>query len=133
MVAPGDEIEVNWRAPGGCAARWWRRPAPLSDYGRSRCSGGARRRGPGHRRAAPVRCGRARRRCAGVDGDADRAAARRGIQTTFLTGLAPTRPDLRMVGYARTLRYVAIRADVRESMQGSEDAQKRVIESISAR
>jgi regulator of RNase E activity RraA len=56
---------------------------------------------------------------------------RRGIQTTFLTGLAPTRPDLRMVGYARTLRYVAIRADVRESMQGSEDAQKRAIESVS--
>jgi 5-oxopent-3-ene-1,2,5-tricarboxylate decarboxylase / 2-hydroxyhepta-2,4-diene-1,7-dioate isomerase len=57
---------------------------------------------------------------------------RRGIQTTFLTGLRPTRPELRMVGYARTLRYVAIRADVRESMQGSEDAQKRLVESVSA-
>jgi 5-oxopent-3-ene-1,2,5-tricarboxylate decarboxylase / 2-hydroxyhepta-2,4-diene-1,7-dioate isomerase len=55
---------------------------------------------------------------------------RRGIQTTFLTGLRPTRPDLRMVGYAHTLRYVAIRADVRESLQGSEDAQKRAIESV---
>jgi 5-oxopent-3-ene-1,2,5-tricarboxylate decarboxylase / 2-hydroxyhepta-2,4-diene-1,7-dioate isomerase len=55
---------------------------------------------------------------------------RRGIQTTFLTGLRPTRPDLRMVGYARTLRYVAIRADVREAMQGTEDAQKRIVESI---
>jgi 2-keto-4-pentenoate hydratase/2-oxohepta-3-ene-1,7-dioic acid hydratase in catechol pathway/regulator of RNase E activity RraA len=57
---------------------------------------------------------------------------RRGIQTTFLTGLRPTRPELRMVGYARTLRYVAIRADVRESMQGSEDAQKRLVESVNA-
>ncbi len=56
---------------------------------------------------------------------------RRGIQTTFLSGLRPTRPDLRMVGYARTLRYVAIRADVREAMKGSEDAQKRVVESVS--
>jgi 5-oxopent-3-ene-1,2,5-tricarboxylate decarboxylase/2-hydroxyhepta-2,4-diene-1,7-dioate isomerase len=56
---------------------------------------------------------------------------RRGIQSTFLTGLRPTRPDLRMVGYARTLRYVAIRADVREAMRGSEDAQKRAIESVS--
>jgi 5-oxopent-3-ene-1,2,5-tricarboxylate decarboxylase / 2-hydroxyhepta-2,4-diene-1,7-dioate isomerase len=55
---------------------------------------------------------------------------RRGIQTTFLTGLRPTRPDLRMVGYARTLRYVAIRADVREAMLGTEDAQKRMVESI---
>ncbi|MGZ4351557.1 MAG: fumarylacetoacetate hydrolase family protein [Frankiaceae bacterium] len=56
---------------------------------------------------------------------------RRGIQTTFLTGLRPTRPDLRMIGYAHTLRYVAIRADVRESLQGTEDAQKRAIESVS--
>jgi 2-keto-4-pentenoate hydratase/2-oxohepta-3-ene-1,7-dioic acid hydratase in catechol pathway/regulator of RNase E activity RraA len=56
---------------------------------------------------------------------------RRGIQSTFLTGLSPTRPDLRMVGYARTLRYVAIRADVREAMKGSEDAQKRAVESVS--
>jgi 5-oxopent-3-ene-1,2,5-tricarboxylate decarboxylase/2-hydroxyhepta-2,4-diene-1,7-dioate isomerase len=55
---------------------------------------------------------------------------RRGIQSTFLTGLGPTRPDLRMVGYARTLRYVAIRADVREAMKGSEDAQKRAVESV---
>jgi 5-oxopent-3-ene-1,2,5-tricarboxylate decarboxylase / 2-hydroxyhepta-2,4-diene-1,7-dioate isomerase len=55
---------------------------------------------------------------------------RRGIQTTFLSGLRPTRPDLSMVGYARTLRYVAIRADIRESLKGSEDAQKRVVESI---
>jgi 2-keto-4-pentenoate hydratase/2-oxohepta-3-ene-1,7-dioic acid hydratase in catechol pathway/regulator of RNase E activity RraA len=57
---------------------------------------------------------------------------RRGLQTTFLTGLRPTRPDLRMVGYARTLRYVAIRADVRESMRGAEDAQKRLVESVAA-
>ncbi len=56
---------------------------------------------------------------------------RRGIQSTFLTGLIPTRPDLRMVGSARTLRYVAIRADVREAMKGSEDAQKRAVESVS--
>jgi regulator of RNase E activity RraA len=58
--------------------------------------------------------------------------SRRGIQTTFLGGLRPTRPDLSMVGYARTLRYVAIRADVREAMKGGEDAQKRAVESIGA-
>jgi 2-keto-4-pentenoate hydratase/2-oxohepta-3-ene-1,7-dioic acid hydratase in catechol pathway/regulator of RNase E activity RraA len=55
---------------------------------------------------------------------------RRGIETTFLTGLRPSRPDLRMVGHARTLRYVAIRSDVREAMRGPQDAQKRVVESI---
>jgi 5-oxopent-3-ene-1,2,5-tricarboxylate decarboxylase / 2-hydroxyhepta-2,4-diene-1,7-dioate isomerase len=56
--------------------------------------------------------------------------ARRGIETTFLTGLRPSRPDLRMVGRARTLRYGAIRSDAREAMRGREDAQKRVVESI---
>ena len=55
---------------------------------------------------------------------------RRGLRSTFLSGLRPTRPDLRMVGYAHTLRYVAIREDVRESLRGQgEDAQKRSIES----
>ena len=32
---------------------------------------------------------------------------RRGIRNTFMRGLRPTRPDLRLVGYAHTLRYVA--------------------------
>lgn len=55
----------------------------------------------------------------------------RGVQSTFLTGLRAARPDLRMVGYAHTLRYGAIRADVREAMKGSEDAQKRAVEGVS--
>jgi 5-oxopent-3-ene-1,2,5-tricarboxylate decarboxylase / 2-hydroxyhepta-2,4-diene-1,7-dioate isomerase len=55
----------------------------------------------------------------------------RGISSTFLTGLKPVRPDLRMVGYARTLRYVALREDVRDGLKGSgPDAQKRIIESV---
>jgi 5-oxopent-3-ene-1,2,5-tricarboxylate decarboxylase/2-hydroxyhepta-2,4-diene-1,7-dioate isomerase len=57
--------------------------------------------------------------------------SKRGIESTFLTGLRPTRPDLRMVGYAHTLRYVPIRADVREAMKGQENAQRRAVESVS--
>ncbi|MCA1736191.1 MAG: ribonuclease activity regulator RraA [Actinobacteria bacterium] len=37
---------------------------------------------------------------------------RHGYKNTFLTGLEPLRPDLRMVGTAFTLRYVPTRADV---------------------
>lgn len=37
---------------------------------------------------------------------------RRGFRHTFITGLTPLRPDLRMVGYAFTLRYVPAREDV---------------------
>lgn len=36
----------------------------------------------------------------------------RGIGSTFLTGLRPIRPDLRMVGRAFTLRYVPMREDI---------------------
>lgn len=57
--------------------------------------------------------------------------AKRGVANTFLTGLRPLRTDLRMVGYARTLRYVATREDVREARRGSEDAQKRAVETLS--
>jgi regulator of RNase E activity RraA len=37
---------------------------------------------------------------------------RRGFRTTFLVGIAPLRPDLRMVGYAYTLRYIPMREDL---------------------
>lgn len=37
---------------------------------------------------------------------------KRGIATTFAQGLVAGRPDLRMVGVARTLRYTALRGDV---------------------
>ena len=56
--------------------------------------------------------------------------AKRGIDNVFLTGLVPTRPDLRMVGYARTVRYVATRGDLRDAHRRAEDAQKRAVESI---
>ncbi|HEX5503260.1 MAG TPA: ribonuclease activity regulator RraA [Thermomicrobiales bacterium] len=37
---------------------------------------------------------------------------KRGFRNTFLAGLAPIRPDLRMVGYAFTLRYIPMREDL---------------------
>ena len=37
---------------------------------------------------------------------------KRGFRNTFLGGLAPLRPDLRMVGYALTLRYAPMREDL---------------------
>jgi regulator of RNase E activity RraA len=37
---------------------------------------------------------------------------KRGFRNTFVFGLTPLRPDLRMVGYAFTLRYVPAREDV---------------------
>ena len=55
---------------------------------------------------------------------------RHGIQNTFMGGLRPTRPDLRLVGYAHTLRYVPLREDVRDAETAGLNAQKRAVESI---
>jgi 5-oxopent-3-ene-1,2,5-tricarboxylate decarboxylase/2-hydroxyhepta-2,4-diene-1,7-dioate isomerase len=57
--------------------------------------------------------------------------AKRGVANTFLAGLRTARPDLRMVGYAHTLRYGALREDVRDARKGSEDAQKLAVETVS--
>src|SRR5262249_51192089 len=56
--------------------------------------------------------------------------ARRGIRSTFLQGLRPTRPDLRMLGYAHTLRYVPLREDVRDGAGRGLKAQKGAGEAI---
>ena len=55
---------------------------------------------------------------------------RHGIQNTFMGGLRPTRPDLRLLGYAHTLRYVPLREDVRDAEAAGLNAQKRAVESV---
>jgi 2-keto-4-pentenoate hydratase/2-oxohepta-3-ene-1,7-dioic acid hydratase in catechol pathway/regulator of RNase E activity RraA len=56
---------------------------------------------------------------------------RHGIANTFIRGLRPTRPDLRLLGYAHTLRYVPLREDVRDADRAELNAQKRAVETIS--
>jgi 2-keto-4-pentenoate hydratase/2-oxohepta-3-ene-1,7-dioic acid hydratase in catechol pathway/regulator of RNase E activity RraA len=55
---------------------------------------------------------------------------RRGIRNSFVQGLRPTRPDLRLLGYAHTLRYVPLREDVRDADKAEPNAQKTAVESI---
>ncbi len=54
----------------------------------------------------------------------------RGIRSSFLSGLKPLHPEKRMVGRARTLRYVALREDLLRQFGGGINAQKRIVESI---
>ena len=56
----------------------------------------------------------------------------RGIRSAFLSGLRPTHPELRLIGRARTLRYVALREDVRLTGPGERTAQKQVVETVEA-
>ena len=55
---------------------------------------------------------------------------RRGVRNSWIRGVRSTRPDLPMVGYARTLRYVALREDVRDADTAELNAQKAAVEAI---
>jgi regulator of RNase E activity RraA/2-keto-4-pentenoate hydratase/2-oxohepta-3-ene-1,7-dioic acid hydratase in catechol pathway len=54
---------------------------------------------------------------------------KRGLNGLTLDGLRSTRPDLRMAGYARTVRYLPLREDL-IAMHAGMNAQKRAIEQI---
>lgn len=56
---------------------------------------------------------------------------KRGFRNTFLQGLTPLRPDLRMVGYAFTLRYVPMREDlVDKNYDNTKNIQRIAIETV---
>jgi 5-oxopent-3-ene-1,2,5-tricarboxylate decarboxylase/2-hydroxyhepta-2,4-diene-1,7-dioate isomerase len=55
---------------------------------------------------------------------------RLGVDHAFMTGLRPMRPDLRMTGVARTLRYVALREDIFAARGAGMNEQKRVVDTI---
>ena len=56
---------------------------------------------------------------------------RRGIRSAFMGGLKPSHPEQRMLGYARTLRYVALREDIAPKLQaGGVNAQRRAVEGL---
>lgn len=55
-----------------------------------------------------------------------------GFRSTFIAGLRPTRPDLRLVGYAFTLRYVPTREDIgiRVAFDNETNVQRLAVESV---
>lgn len=57
---------------------------------------------------------------------------RRGFRTRFMKGVSPLRPGTRMLGAARTLRYIPMREDLDtlDSLGGRENAQRVLIESM---
>jgi 5-oxopent-3-ene-1,2,5-tricarboxylate decarboxylase/2-hydroxyhepta-2,4-diene-1,7-dioate isomerase len=129
-VVPGDEVEVELEGVGRVRSPIVEGPelAPLGAM--PRVSGAERAAALGASAPRPVTLSPEAREalrqvsCATLT----QQLRRRGIRNTFLGGLRPTRPDLRLLGYAHTLRYVPLREDV---VDGSElNAQKRAIEAI---
>ena len=55
----------------------------------------------------------------------------RGLRNTFLAGLYPLRPDLRMVGYAFTLRYIPAREDLADEIyDNARNVQRLAVEAV---
>lgn len=55
---------------------------------------------------------------------------KRGLNTVSIDGLTSTRPEARLVGLARTLRYIPHREDLFESHGGGYNAQKRAFDAL---
>jgi len=55
---------------------------------------------------------------------------KRGLNGLTLDGLRSTRPEAKMAGYARTVRYLPLREDLSAAHGGGMNAQKRAIEDI---
>jgi 2-keto-4-pentenoate hydratase/2-oxohepta-3-ene-1,7-dioic acid hydratase in catechol pathway/regulator of RNase E activity RraA len=134
VVRPGDVVEVALDGAGSVRSTVVDAAEPLASYGAMpRATAQARAYATGVNSPRPVLLstevlGALREvSCATLTVE----LTRRGIESTFLTGLRTTRPDLRMVGYAHTLRYVARRSDVREAHRGGGDVQKLAVETVS--
>jgi 5-oxopent-3-ene-1,2,5-tricarboxylate decarboxylase / 2-hydroxyhepta-2,4-diene-1,7-dioate isomerase len=55
---------------------------------------------------------------------------KRGLNEVFLTGVRPVRPGQRMLGRARTVRYLPLREDEFQRRGGAMNAQKRAVEGL---
>jgi regulator of RNase E activity RraA len=55
---------------------------------------------------------------------------KRGMQNCHIEGLIPTKPGAKVVGTARTLRYIPAREDLFMSYGGGYNAQKRAVDSL---
>ncbi len=55
---------------------------------------------------------------------------KRGIRSTFLSGLRPIKPGQRMIGRARTLRYIPMREDLIERYSGRINEQRTAVEAL---
>jgi 2-keto-4-pentenoate hydratase/2-oxohepta-3-ene-1,7-dioic acid hydratase in catechol pathway/regulator of RNase E activity RraA len=133
LVAPGDEVEVELEGFGAVTNPIVEADEPIPAFGAQPKIAPATRAAAlgvnGHRAVVLSEEARAALRSVST-ATLSVQLNRRGISNPFLEGLRPSRPDLRLLGYAYTLRYVPLREDVRDAETAELNAQKRAIESI---
>ncbi len=143
VVSPGDVVEVEVSAGGQSTGRL-RSPIVEADYPleppgampraddeQREAAYGIHRRGAGGGAAPGERGDRVLAALAGVSTATLAYQLRnRGLNGCTLDGLRSTRPDAKMVGYARTVRYLPLREDLFAAYGTGRNAQKRVIEEL---
>ncbi len=133
VVQPGDVVEVEVSAGEGRSSGRLRSPVVAADYRLE--PPGAMPRADAAERAAAT--GRPVSLPAGIlaglrEVSTATLAAQlrnRGLNGLTLDGLRSTRPDARMAGYARTVRYLPLREDL-SAAAGGMNAQKRAVEEL---
>jgi regulator of RNase E activity RraA len=133
LVEPGDTVEVELTGLSSVRNPVVEAAAPIPAFGaQPRVSPASRAFALGVNAPRPVTLSRGAEAALTTVSTATLSVqiAKRGVRNTFLGGLKPTRPDLRLLGYAYTLRYVPLREDVRDADTAPLNAQKSAIESI---
>lgn len=145
VVVPGDVVEVEVDAldtpgapsTGRLVTRVAEGTAPLAGYGaRPKIDDVQREEAWGSRAAAGLPPAfeltrRLRDKLAGVSTATLSAQLRkRGFDDMSIDGLRPTRPDAKVVGRARTLRFIAFRDDLFAARGGGYNAQKHAFDSL---
>ena len=132
-VAPGDVVEVELSCASSVRNPIVEADAPIPSFGaQPRVSPATRAAALGVNAPRPVTLSRGAEAALNSVSTATLSVqiAKRGVRNTFLGGLRPTRPDLRLLGYAYTLRYLPLREDVRDADTAELNAQKSAIEAI---
>jgi regulator of RNase E activity RraA len=132
-VEPGSEVEVEVPGVGLLRNKVIEADAEIPPFGaQPRVDPGARASALGSNGARPavLSTGAADALRAVSTATLTSQLGRRGISNCVLAGLTTTRPDMRLLGYAFTLRYLPLREDVRDSDGAELNAQKRAVETI---
>ncbi|MGO1056554.1 fumarylacetoacetate hydrolase family protein [Crossiella sp. CA198] len=128
LVDPGDRVEVTLTGCPPLRARIRQDPEPLGVPGAQPAFGETERQaahGPGTLAAETIT------RLREVSTATLSAQLRQhGVANHLITGVRPTRPDLRLVGVARTLRCLPVREDIWRLDQSGLDVRAHAVEEI---
>ncbi|MFP5314340.1 MAG: fumarylacetoacetate hydrolase family protein [Actinomycetes bacterium] len=142
VAQPGDTVEIEVTAGGYSSGRLATRvvegTAPFADFGaQPKADDAQREEAYGSREAAGLEpAGEAlspelKKKLESVaTATLSSQLRKRGLNNVSIDGLQATRPDRRVVGLARTLRYVPNREDLFKTHGGGFNAQKRAIDSV---